>query len=129
MPDSLLAEIQKGVNIIGSMDSPESELSNHLRLKSELFNNLVKIYKRDTVNPSSSSDSLLILLQNDTTLSSKYQLAFEYLKRKDTNSVHTTLSSIAEHIVCHMDQKLVDPSFYRKCNKMTRQAPFPSSCS
>jgi hypothetical protein len=94
MPDSMLAQIQSGISLLGAKDSLGAVLHNHLQAKHDVFNKLVTLYKQDTVNPSASHDSLITLFSVDHTLSSKYQLAFEYLSRKDTVGVHTTLNSI-----------------------------------
>jgi len=94
MPDSMLAQIQNGVGILGAKDSLGAVLYNHLQAKHEIFTKLVTLYKRDTVNHSAASDSLIELFNADHTLSSKYQLAFEYLSKKDTTGVSRTLSSI-----------------------------------
>ena len=94
MPDSLLAEIQNGVDILGSKDSLGAELYSHLKSRNEVFNKLVYLYKTDTINPSASQDSLISLLQNEKILSAKYQLAFEFLGLRDTTGVNNTLNII-----------------------------------
>jgi len=94
MPDSMLAQIQNGVSFLGAKDSLGAILHNRLQNKHETFNKLVSLYKRDTVHPSASHDSLISLLNADPMLSSKYQLAFEYLSKKDTSGVHSILNSI-----------------------------------
>ena len=94
MPDSLLAEIQNGVDILGSKDSLGAELYSHLKSRNEVFNKLVYLYKTDTINPSASQDRLISLLQNEKILSAKYQLAFEFLGLRDTTGVNNTLNII-----------------------------------
>jgi len=94
MPDSMLAQIQSGISILGAKDSLGAVLHNRLQNKHEIFTKLAALYKRDTVHPSASHDSLIALLNTDHTLSSKYQLVFEYLSRKDTLGVNNTLNNI-----------------------------------
>lgn len=94
MPDSMLAEIQNGLDILGARDSIGAVLNNLLMGKHETFSKLVNLYKRDTVNPGSSKDSLIALYNADNTIASKYQLAFAYLDKKDTVGVHNTLNAI-----------------------------------
>jgi len=94
MPDSMLAQIQNGASILGAKDSLGAVLYNHLQAEHEIFTKLVTLYKQDTLNHSAASDSLIALFNADHTLSSKYQLAFEYLSRKDTTGVRTILNSI-----------------------------------
>jgi len=97
MPESMLAQIQNGISILGAKDSLGAILHNRLQNKHEILTKLVALYKRDTVNPSTSHDSLVVLLNADHLLSSKYQLAFEYLGKKDTSGVRTTMNNIPSH--------------------------------
>ena len=94
MPDSMLAQIQSGISILGAKDSLGAVLHNRLQNRHEIFTKLAALYKRDTVHPSASHESLVALLNTDHTLSSKYQLAFEYLSQKDTLGVNNTLNNI-----------------------------------
>ncbi len=94
MPDSLLTEIQNGIDIMSAKDSLGAELYNHLQARSAILNQLVTLYKSDTVNPDASHDSLISLLYNEKTLSARYLLAFEYLKAKDTVCAHNVLINI-----------------------------------
>lgn len=124
MPDSLLADIQNGLDVIGAKDSLGAELYNHLRAKAVLFNQLLNYYKTDTVNPSASHDSLIVLLQNENSISAKYLLAFELLKTKDTLGVHYTLYNIPTDFVLDtrevkLHQDFV--SFFNVMNKLTNQ--------
>jgi hypothetical protein len=52
MPDSMLAEIQTGISILGAKDSLGALLYNHLQSKHDIFKRLVTLYKSDTINPS-----------------------------------------------------------------------------
>jgi len=94
IPDSLMAEIQEGAETLSLKDSLGAALYNHQLSKSGIFNDLVRYYHHDTINPSASFDSLISLLRNDGSMSARYQLAFEYLKNNDTSKVQTTLANI-----------------------------------
>jgi len=93
MPDSMLAEILAGENIISAKEALETNLASHRAKRSQALYNLIRYYKSDTINPSS-RDSLISLLQRENSLPAKYQLAFEYLETGDTGAVNSTLNGI-----------------------------------
>ncbi len=94
MPDSMMAEIQEGAEIISLKDSLGAALYNHQLSKSGIFNDLVSYYKNDSVSPSAAQDSTISLLQRYGSINSRYWLAFEYLKINDTLNVRNTLTRI-----------------------------------
>jgi len=93
MPDPMMDEILAGQSLISAKEILEGEISAHEFKRQNLFNNLVRSYRSDTINMSS-HDSLISMLQGETSLKSKYLLAFEYLKQCDTVNVTNTLNSI-----------------------------------
>ncbi len=93
MPDSMLAEILAGEDIISAKEALETNLASHRAKRAQAFYNLIRYYKSDTINPSS-RDSLISLLQRENSLPAKYQLAFEYLETGDTGAVNSTLDQI-----------------------------------
>jgi len=93
MPDSMMAEILAGEEIVSAKEAMEAVLTSHRAIRSTALYNLIRFYKTDTVNPSS-YDSLIALLQNQGDLSLKYQLAFEYLRTGDTTGMDNVLSQI-----------------------------------
>ncbi len=94
MPDSLLVEIQNGINLLGAKDSLETILYTHLQTKRDMFNKLVYFYQQDTLKSSASHDSLMALFASDHELSSWYQLAFEYLSNTDSLGIQNTLNNL-----------------------------------
>ena len=94
LPDYMKAQILQGRSILSIREETESHLSSFKMQKSRAINNLARCYRNDTVNPQSSSDSLLVLYQNENSLWAKYALAFEYLVRDDSTSAITILDSI-----------------------------------
>ena len=121
MPDTLLAEIQNGISILGKKDSLGAILYNHLQTKHEIFNKLVNIYHQDTVNPSAAHDSLIELYTTDHTLAIKYQLAFEYLNKRDTNGVHATLIAIPSMFSLTPQENSIHQSYITYFNIMNAQ--------
>jgi len=93
MPDSMMAEIMVGEEIVSTKEMLEAEIASHKNKRAEALNDLIRIYRNDTVNPSS-HDSLIALFQNQPDLPLKYLLAFEYLNTRDTNSLNNTLAAI-----------------------------------
>ncbi len=93
MPDLMMAEILAGEEIVSAKEALDAELFSHKARRSVALNNLIRFYKNDTTNPAS-HDSLIVLLQNESSLSSKYRLAFEYMHVSDTNNLNYTLSAI-----------------------------------
>jgi len=93
MPDPMMDEILAGQTQIAAKEILEGEIAIHELKRQNLFNNLVRSYKTDTINISS-HDSLISLLQGTVSLKAKYHLAFEYLKQCDTVNITNTLNSI-----------------------------------
>jgi hypothetical protein len=124
MPDSMLAEIQNGIDVIGARDSLGAKLYNHLRTKSGIFTQLVYHYKTDTINPLASHDSLVELLQIQNTLSAEYLLAFELLKVKDTLGVQYTLANIPTEFILDARETSIHQdymAFFNIMNELSHQ--------
>ncbi|MFU8844588.1 MAG: T9SS type A sorting domain-containing protein, partial [Bacteroidales bacterium] len=62
--------------------------------RSEHFDNMYQYYRKDTLNPQASADSLVLLLAQDNRLESKYRLAFLNLKNGAWSATQQLLSSI-----------------------------------
>ncbi len=94
MPDYMKTQILQVRSIVSIREETESHLVAYKMKKTRAINNLARCYRNDTVNPQSSSDSLLALYQNENALWAKYTLAFEYLGGDDSTNTITTLDSI-----------------------------------
>ncbi len=94
MPETMMDEILEGKDILGSKENLEAQLAEHQLKETYFFNELVRFYKQDTLD-AWVQDSLLVLLQNRNTLSAKYMLAFEYLKRDENENVTQVLNNIS----------------------------------
>jgi len=93
MPDPMMGEILAGQTQISAKEILEGKIAAHELKRQNLFSNLVRSYKSDTINISS-QDSLILMLQGETSLKSKYLLTFEFLGIDDTAQVINTLNSI-----------------------------------
>ena len=93
MPDYMMAEIMAGEDTIGSKEIMEGQIRGYKNLRELAFNELVGIYLKDTIN-SWAEDSLIVLLQNETLLRSKYMLAFHWLVKEDTAQMNSVLNTI-----------------------------------
>lgn len=93
MPDSMMAEIIAGEDIVSAKEAMEAGLASHKVKRAQALFDLINFYQNDTINPSS-HDSLIAILQNQPDLLLKYRLAFKYLSTGDTNSLNNTLVAI-----------------------------------
>lgn len=93
MPDSMMAEILAGEEIISAKEALETELASHKQIRSEALTDLIRYYKPDSIN-TECEDSLIALLERENDINIKYQLAFEYLKKGDTIKLDETLNDI-----------------------------------
>jgi len=93
MPEPMMDEILAGQTQISAKETLEGEIAYHKAKRQDLFYQLVKSYRADTINPAS-YDSLIALLQRESSLKAKYMLAFEYLENGDTTLVANTLNAI-----------------------------------
>ncbi len=113
MPDYMKAEILQGRDSISQKEENEAMLFRYKLQKAHLFNELVRLYMCDTIDPISSSDSLESLLNNDNYLLSEYQLAFLHLDRDEYQLGSNVLSDVPNNFELTDDeysehQSLVD---------------------
>ena len=93
MPDYMMDEVMAGEDTIGSKEIMEGQIRGYNNLRELAFNELVGIYLKDTIN-SWAEDSLIALLQNETSLRSKYMIAFHWLEKDDTAQTNSVLNTI-----------------------------------
>jgi hypothetical protein len=94
LPEYMMAEILKGKDTVGQKEILEAELS-YLQLQKEIaFNNLIFIYRDDTLT--ANLDSVVYMLRNHNTLQAKYQLMMSYLSTDDTVLAIGALNSIPQ---------------------------------
>ena len=94
LPDYMKAQILQGRSILSIREETETDLARFKAKKARAFNEIIRHYRRDTLNPQASADSILIMYQNENQLWAKYALAFEYLSRDDSANTMSTLDSI-----------------------------------
>jgi hypothetical protein len=75
LPEYMKAQILAGRSIVSIREETESRLAAFKLEKAKCFNDLVRYYLNDTVNPQASLDTLMVLLQNENNLNAKYRLA------------------------------------------------------
>lgn len=83
LPQYMKAQILQGKSIVSIKEQLESELAAYKQQEAKAFNGLVHWFMTDTLTPAASSDSLLLLFQQDNTLSSKYSLTMLHLERAE----------------------------------------------
>ncbi len=94
MPQWMKDQVLQGVNITGAKEAIEAELAMWKQKRGEHFNNLYQYYRKDTIDPQPSSDTLEMLLTDDPYLFSKYRLAFFYYNKQDYNAMNNVLNNI-----------------------------------
>ncbi len=95
MPEYMLDEILQAGNSLSPKEILDAQLQSQILKRQFAFNELVRYYQNDTVNPSS-NDSLLALLERERNLDARYRLAFEYLMSQDTVMTNNVLEDIPE---------------------------------
>jgi hypothetical protein len=93
LTEDQLADIGEGRFIHGAKESLQSQHSRYLYLKDILKNDLVSLYKSDTLSESP-IDSIINILNIQSNLTNEYLKAFEYLKKGDSAYVINTLDDI-----------------------------------
>ncbi|MFH1297558.1 MAG: T9SS type A sorting domain-containing protein [Bacteroidota bacterium] len=104
LPNYMWTEILQGEQIIGAKENLEAKIShwNHKRYFHR--NNLFRIFNNEQEN-GSYSDSLFVLLQNETNLQAKYELAFQHLEFGDSISATSVLSQIPNQFQLSTEQQ------------------------
>ena len=104
MPDYMLDEVMAGEDSIGNKEIMEGQIRGYRHLRELAFNELVGIYLKDTIN-SWAVDSLIVLLQNETSLRSKYMLVLYCLEKEDTAQMNSVLNTIPTTFILSPSQQ------------------------
>jgi len=94
MPGYMKAQILQGRSILSIREETEAELMHLKGEKARIYNTMLRYYRRDTLSPQASNDSILLMYKNENTLNDKYALVLEYLNRNDTTNAILTLNWI-----------------------------------
>jgi hypothetical protein len=94
MPGWMKEQILAGVNYTSAKENLETEIRHWDKKRSEHFENMYQYYRKDTLNPQASADSLVLLLAQDNRLESKYRLAFLNMKNGAWSATQQLLSAI-----------------------------------
>ena len=93
MPDSMMVDIMDGLNTLGPKEIKEIELLNWNRQYAESMKSLIRIYSEDSTGINV-TDSLKMLLQQDGTLNSCYDLVSLYFGDEMYETGFATIDSI-----------------------------------
>jgi hypothetical protein len=94
MPDYMKAQILQGKSIVGEKEKLESTLYYYKNNRQKSYKQCVSYYLNDTINPNTSYDSLLVLIENENRINSQYQLASFYLEKAELNQVTSILNNV-----------------------------------
>jgi hypothetical protein len=104
MPDYMKAQVLQGRSLVSLKEETESRLGAFQMDKARAFYGLSRIYMSDTLDATSSSDSLVNLLSTINTPGAQYQLALLRLDRGEYTLGSTVLSSIPANITLTTDE-------------------------
>jgi len=93
MPDYMMADIMQGLDQIGALESLESKIGYWKQYRSKAINRLIREYLTDSTIIDR-EDSLNNLFQNESSLQSKYRLAFTYWENNQLNDALDVLEDI-----------------------------------
>ena len=96
MPDSLWFDIIDAADSLGGKEILENELSSWTQIKDICLNQLIGVYRNDTLH-SWAGDSLVSLLTNEPSLKAKYNLIFWYIENRDFQSAINVLQAITSN--------------------------------
>lgn len=94
MPDYMKAQVLQGKNIIGEKEKLESVLYYYKNQRQKYFKKGLNLYLTDTLNSDDSFESLLVLLEEENCLKSKYKLASIYLEKGEVSQSINLLNNI-----------------------------------
>jgi len=94
MPQWMKDQILQGVSLTGLKESIESDLARWTNVREEHFSNIYRRFLHNMQYEPSYYDSLVILLGNENSLDSRYDLAFLYLNAGDNNSLTALLNEL-----------------------------------
>jgi hypothetical protein len=93
MPDYMIAEIMLGLDQIGALESLESRIGYWKQYRSKAVHRLIQEYLTDSTIIDR-NDSLILLLQDESGLQSKYRLAFAYWDNNQPEEALDVLNEI-----------------------------------
>jgi len=93
MPDSMYAQILEGADFLGSKELLENSLAWWKQKRQLCLNSLIQFFISDTIHPWA-LDSLVALLEDESTLSAKFILLSHYLENRQFGKADTLLQNI-----------------------------------
>ena len=110
MPDYMMADIMQGLQQIGAKESLESKLNYWEQYRSRAINQLIREFMIDStiINP---NDSLISLFQNESSLQSKYRLAFSYFDKGECTEAVNTISAIPSDFELSPEEDIIHQDY------------------
>ena len=94
MPDYMMAEIMQGMGQISALESLESKIGYWQQYRTSAINWIIRGYLTDS-SLVGRQDSIIVLYQDESSLQSKYRLAFAYWENNQEEQALNTLSEIS----------------------------------
>lgn len=106
MPNYMKAQILQAKSNLGAMDELRTQISYYKNKRSLALKNLMNRYLSDTINPEESYDSILVFLENESSIEAKYQLVSYYLESGSIQQANYTINNIENLFVLTSKEEL-----------------------
>jgi hypothetical protein len=104
MPGYMKAQILQGRSLVSVFEELQSQLGFYKHQRDAAFNELVKLYISDTVQPAASADSLMSLLTAEQKPTAKYLKAAIYMNQGDWVSCLNVINTIPQQFMLTPEQ-------------------------
>jgi hypothetical protein len=104
MPGYMKAQILQGRSLVSVFEELQSQLGFYKHQREAAFNELVKLYISDTVQPAASADSLMALLTAEQKPTAKYLKAAIYMNQGDWVSCLNVINTISQQFMLTPEQ-------------------------
>ena len=104
MSDDMKAEILLGKYIVAAKEKLEAQVDWYKHQRAMALNDLKRYYLADTLNQLA-TDSLIMLLEQESGLNEKYELAFEYMNKGDYNTASGVITGIPAQFSLNSQQQ------------------------
>jgi len=104
MPGYMKAQILQGRSLVSVFEELQSQLGFYKHQREAAFNELVKLYISDTVQPAASADSLMALLTAEQKPTAKYLKAAIYMNQGDWVSCLNVINTIPQQFMLTPEQ-------------------------
>jgi len=119
LPDYMMGQILQGRSLVSVYEQLQSKLAYYSQKQANAFHKLVIKYLTDTINPSASTDSLVLLLTTMASPEAKYELAFLHIEQGNINQEFAVLNEIPLQFGLTTEQQAEHQKLVDFCNLMT----------